>query len=162
MAEDKAQGAIASATGTNPGPPEIHAAEKHRKYKLIDLENNEVERTAFEIVEGSKLHTNRDLWVANFRATITRVRQWCDERRDVLQMALVDVRSNNVLLYFVPSSDRYDLKLGDEMTALEMELGGSAGIGHVESLQVPERSLERFLGPKAQLVWALSSSWIVA
>src|SRR4051794_9582861 len=51
------------------GIPEIHAHEGHRRYKLIDLENEEIERTALELVEGSKLLSNRDLWVANFRAT---------------------------------------------------------------------------------------------
>jgi hypothetical protein len=58
-----------------------------------------------------------------------------------------------VLFYFVPQSDRYDLELGDAMTALEVELGGSAGIGYVETLQVPERSLDRFAGKKSLLVW---------
>ncbi len=71
----------------------------------------------------------------------------------MLRMSLVDIRSNKVLFYFVPQSDRYDLKLGAEMTALEVELGGSAGIGYVETLQVPERSLERFAGPRSLLVW---------
>jgi len=68
-------------------------------------------------------------------------------------MALVDIRSNKVLFYFVPSSDRYDLELGGQMTDLEVELAGSAGIGYVETLQIPERSLERFAGQRSLLVW---------
>lgn len=138
--------------------PEIHAAEKHRKYKLIDLDNSVLERTAIELVEGGKMCLNRDLWVANFQATVKRVREWCDERPALIQMVLVDVRSNKVLFYFVPTSDRYDLSLGDQMTALEVELGGGAGIGYVETLQVPSRSLDRFIGRAARTLWKNPSS----
>jgi hypothetical protein len=135
------------------GIPEIHAHETHRRYKVIDLANEEIERTALELVEGSKLLSNRDLWVANFRATIGKVRDWCHLHQAAIRLALVDIRSNKVLFYFVPVSDRYDLDLGAEMTRLEVELGGSAGIGYVETLQVPERSLGRFAGPKSLMVW---------
>jgi|SRR4051812_43080330 hypothetical protein len=138
--------------GETGGIPEIHAHEALRRYKLIDLDNSEIERTAAELVEGSKLLNNRDLWLANFRATIQRVRAWCEESPGV-RMALVDIRSNKVLFYFVPESNRYDLELGGRMTALEVELDGSAGIGYVETLQVPERSLDRFAGPRSLLVW---------
>lgn len=138
---------------TRSGIPEIHAQESFRRYKLIDLDNTEIERTALELVEASKLLSNRDLWVANFRATITRVRDWCNQSSARIRLALVDIRSNKILFYFVPQSDRYDLTLGGQMTSLEVELGGSAGIGYVETLQVPERSLERFVGPRSLLVW---------
>ena len=142
---------ISSAPET--GVPEIHAHESHRKYKLIDLDNAEIVRTAIELVEGSKLLGNRELWLANFTATMTRIRQWSIEQKAAVKMALVDIRSNKILFYFVPRSDRYDLNLGSAMTDLEVELGGSAGIGHVETLQVPERSLDRFVGAKSLLVW---------
>jgi hypothetical protein len=152
---DKKTGSTQTQNGAKAGIPEIHAHESHRKYKLIDLDNSEIERTALELVEGSKLLNNRDLWVANFKATISRVRQWCQTSGRV-RMALVDIRSNKVLFYFVPQSDRYDLMLGGEMTALEVELGGSAGIGYVETLQVPDRSLERFVEQRSLMVWKLS------
>src|SRR4051794_17861220 len=118
MAEKKTDTGTAQA-GARAGIPEIHAQESHRRYKLIDLDNSEIERTASELVEGSKLLNNRDLWVANFRATIGRVRAWCEQAGDRLRMALVDIRSNKVLFYFVPQSDRYDLTLGSAMTELE-------------------------------------------
>lgn len=135
------------------GIPEIHAHEGFRRYKLIYLDNNQIERTASELIEGSKLLSNRDLWVANFKATIERVRRWCGQFSDQIQLALVDVRTNKIIFYFVPRCDRYDLTLGGEMTALEVELLGSAGIGYVETLQVPARSLDRFAGARSLLVW---------
>src|SRR5215212_11422441 len=92
--------------------PEIHAHESFRRYKIIDLDNTEIERTASELVEGSKLLSNRELWIANFRSTIQRVRNWCIEFETRIQLALVDIRSTKVLFYFVPKSDRYDLSLG--------------------------------------------------
>lgn len=121
--------------------------------RLIDLNNNEIERTARELIEGSKLLGNQAFFVANFKATMRRVLKWCEDKKPQIKMALVEFRSTKVVFYFVPQTDRYDLALGDEMTALEVELAGSAGIGYVESLQVPERSLERFAGPTSLLIW---------
>ncbi len=73
MSEATTNSTAAQSPGAS-GIPEIHAHESHRRYKLIDLDNREIERTASELVEGSKLLNNRDLWVANFKATITSVR----------------------------------------------------------------------------------------
>ncbi len=97
--------------------------------------------------------SNIDLWSENFTATLHQVQKWCNRRMSSLRAALVDIRSNKVLIYFVPDGDRYDLELGSAMTELEVELGGSAGIGYVESLQVPARSLERFAGSKSLIFW---------
>ena len=127
--------------------------EAHRLYHIIGDDDSLVERTAREVSEGSKLLSNLALWKANFQATLLKVRAWCEARADQLRAALVDIRSNKVLFYFVPSADRYDLTLGAAMTELEVELGGSAGLGYVESLQVPARSIERFAGPKSLILW---------
>ena len=135
------------------GITEIHAHETHRRYKLVDLNNREIEQTAGEIVEASKLLSNRKLWIDNFKAVVTRVRAWCEQYNEHVQMALVDIRSDKVVFYFVPQSASYDLTLGDAMTGLEIEIGGGSGIGCVESLQVPLRSIERFVGEKSLQVW---------
>ena len=37
-------------------------------------------------------------------------------------------------------------------------LGGSAGIGNVETFQVPDRSLDRFVGPRALQLWERSDA----
>jgi len=126
--------------------------EPHRIYTVIDADEGAIERTARDVSDGSKLLSNVILWRANFDASVARVRAWCRDRSDLLRAALVDIRSNKVLLYFVPASDRYDLDLGRDMTTLEVELG-SAGIGYVESLQVPARSLERFAAARSLVVW---------
>lgn len=127
--------------------------EAHRVYLVLGDDATLVERTAREVAEGSKLLSNISLWRENFTATVERVRRWCNDHSEKLRGALVDIRSNKVLYYFVPTSDRYDLDLGNEMTDLEVELGGSAGIGYVETLQVPARSLPRFAGPRSLIVW---------
>lgn len=141
-------------TGLSCAPPLIDAVyDKHRLYRIIDAEGETVERTAKEIAQGSKMMSNIELFVANLQSTLERVRRWCIERQDQLRGALVDIRSTKVIFYIVPVSEHYVMKLGDDMTALEVELGGSAGIGYVESLQIPVRSLQRFAGPKSLIVW---------
>ena len=127
--------------------------EPHRIYHVIQDDDGIVLQTAREVALGSKLVSNQNLWVANFHATVLQVRDWCNDRTEQVRAALVDIRSNKVLFYFVPDSTRYDVNLGAAMTQLEVSLGGSAGIGYVESLQVPARSLRRFVGAKSLIVW---------
>ena len=143
----------ANITNESCGMPEIHEHESQRKYKLIDRENNEMERTAGELFQANCLLTNRDLWVGNFSATVKRVWEWCQERRDRLSLALVDLRSRKIAFYFVPVSSSYDMELGNAMTDLEVEIRGSSGIGRVETFQIPAGSLDRFVGPNALAVW---------
>jgi hypothetical protein len=135
---------------------EIHAHEQHRKYRLINLDNSETERTSAELFEGSKLLENRELWFANFRAAAAQIQHWCAQRSDKIRMAFIEVRSNKVQLYFVIGSEQYDIDLGNQMTELEVRLDGSAGIGYVETLQVPDRSIDRFVGENSMLVWKRS------
>jgi hypothetical protein len=135
--------------------------EAHRLYHIIGDDDSVVERTAREVADGSKLLSNVALWKANFQATLLKVRAWCEARTDVLRAALVDIRSNKVLFYFIPTGDRYDLTLGAAMTELEVELG-SAGLGYVEGLQVPARSIERFAGPKSLILWQREGEMLFA
>ena len=145
-------------------PPHVIDAkhEAYRLYHIIGDDDSVVERTAREVADGSKLLSNVALWKANFQATLLKVRAWCEARADVLRAALVDIRSNKVLFYFIPVGDRYDLTLGAAMTELEVELGGSAGLGYVESLQVPARSIERFAGPKSLILWQREGEMLFA
>jgi hypothetical protein len=152
MAEQKTE-----PTQKKDGIPEIHAHESNRRYRLIGKDKTEIERTAAELFQGSNLLANQTLWVSNFRATLSQVRTWCDMHKEVLRLALVDVRSSKVVFYFVPDSARYDLPLGKQMTDLEVNLRGSAGLGYVETLQVPERSIERFVGENSGEIWRRES-----
>jgi hypothetical protein len=153
MAQQPNDAELLAAAPPARGIHEIHAHE-HRRYKVIGLDNSQIERTASELVEGSTLLGNQHLWVANFRATVDRIREWCKRHAATIRLALVDVRSNKVLFYFVPESTSYDLDLGNDMTELEVALGGSAGIGYVETLQVPARSLDRFADPRSLQIWS--------
>jgi hypothetical protein len=153
MEQQAAKNASPSSSDPKIGIPEIHAHEAHRKYRLIDLDNSATERTAAELFEGSKLLENRALWFSNFRTAVSQVQEWCAARSNKIVMAFIEVRSNKVQFYFITTSDQYDLDLGNQMTALEVQLDGSAGIGYVETLQVPARSIDRFVGDQSMLVW---------
>jgi hypothetical protein len=127
--------------------------EAHRLYRVITEDDGVVERTAREVALGSKMWQGFDLWRENVKATVQRVRRWCGAHASSIRFSLVDIRADKMLIYFVPDSQRYDLELGAAMTELEVELGGSAGVGYVETLQVPYRSLDRFVGPKSLVLW---------
>ena len=161
MADDTTMADEQMLTDAHPASPERPSGphiidgkhEGQRLYRVIHEDDEVVERTAREVARGSAMLSNMELWRQNFMSTVHRVRQWCDAHRPQLRLALVDIRSNKVLFYFVPESEHYDLELGNAMTDLEVELGGSAGIGYVETLQVPMRSLARFVGERSLELW---------
>lgn len=138
--------------GERRGLPRIDAKhEPHRLYQVVGSDGAEIEQTAREVAAGSQMQLNWELWSTNFDAVIKQVIEWC-AAREKLRAAMVDIRSNKVLIYFILTTDRYDLALGDEITNLEVSLG-SAGVGHVEALPVPARSIERFAGPRSLIFW---------
>lgn len=127
--------------------------EGHRRYTLIGKDDREFLQTAEELLEGTKLLTNRDLMVANLTAVFKKVITWCAGQSPSLSAAFISLRPGKASLFFVTASPRYDLKLDEAMTELEVGLGGSAGIGSVESFQIPERSIDQFIGADALELW---------
>lgn len=145
---------IGSARGAGGSRGVIDAKhEGHRRYTLIGKDDREFSRTAEELPEGSRLLNNRELMVVNLTAVFKKVRSWCSQRPERLTTAFITLRPGKVSLFFVAAADRYDLKLDEAMTDLEVELGGSAGIGSVESFQIPERSVDQFIGNAAVELW---------
>lgn len=147
-----------AAPSANPDPRGVRHVidakhEAFRRYTLIGKDDEAVSRTAGELLEGSKLLTNRQLLTANLTAVFKKVQDWCGLHHASLSAALVAIRSGKVSLFFIASAPRYDLALDEAMTNLEVELGGSAGVGAVESFQIPERSIEQFVDDNAVLLW---------
>ncbi len=127
--------------------------EGHRRYTIIDKDDAEIIRTAGELLDGSRLKDNHDLRVANLTSVFKRIAVWAEAHRGSLVAAYLTAQSRRVTLFFVSSSERYDIKLDADMTDLEVQLGGSAGVGTVESFQIPEHSLDQFVGGDAVLLW---------
>lgn len=139
---------------TNLGPGIIDAKhEPFRRYKLVGRDDQEVLQTAEDLLEGSKLLMNKQLFIANLIAVFKKIRSWCDQQAAHLSGAFVSFHASKLSIFFVSATDRYDLDVDEAMTALEVELGGSAGIGSVESFQIPVRSIEQFVGDDALLLW---------
>lgn len=128
--------------------------EAHRRYTIIGKDDEQIVRTAGELLDGSRLLENHTLRIANLTGVFKRVAAWSDQRRSALSAAYLAVEPRRVTLFFVSTTERYDVKLDADMTDLEVQLGGSAGVGSVESFQVPERSVDQFVGPDAVLLWS--------
>jgi hypothetical protein len=131
--------------------------DEHRRWTLIGKDDSEFMRTAGELLEGSMLLAKRSLMIANLTGVFRKVINWCDTRSPSLQSAYVGVRPGKISLFFVAESSKYDLQLDDAMTDLEVELGGSGGVGSVESFQIPERSTDQFIGRDAVKIWQRKS-----
>jgi hypothetical protein len=127
--------------------------EAFRRYTLVGRDDKEIVRTAGELLEGSNLLSNRNLTAANLTAVFKRIAEWCEANSGSLQAALMTIRPGRLSLFFVASAERYDLELDQRMTELEVQLSGSAGVGSVESFQIPERSVDQFVGRDAWLLW---------
>jgi hypothetical protein len=99
------------------------------------------------------LLANRELIVANLTSSFKRIAQWAESHRERLLAVYITLRQGEASLFFVSAGDRYDVELDEQMTEFEVELGGSAGIGSVESFQIPDRSVDQFVGSRAVLLW---------
>jgi hypothetical protein len=64
----------------------------------------------------------------------------------------VSIRPEKIAFYMIPVGGRYDLELGAAMTELEVSMLGNSPLP-VETLQIPERSLERLAGDRLITVW---------
>ncbi len=127
--------------------------EAFRRYTLIDKDDQEISRTAGELLEGSKLLANRELWTANIVGVIRKIQKWCETNSAQLSAALLTFHHERITIYLVSAQPRYDLDLDSKMTDLEVDLGGSGGVGSVETFLIPDRSVDKFAGEDAVMLW---------
>jgi hypothetical protein len=127
--------------------------ERHRCYTVIGKKDEEIVRTAGELLAGSELLANWDLIVANLTSSFKRIGEWAESHRELLLAVYISLRQGEASLFFVSAGERYSIELDALMTEFEIQLGGSAGIGSVESFQIPNRSVDQFVGPRAVLLW---------
>ena len=128
--------------------------ERFRNFNCIDKDNASRVRTAEDVLKGTRLLDNHELRVQNLTSVFNAVESWASDRKGVLLAAFLTAESDKVTLFFVSAADSYDVDLDAAMTDLEVRLGGSSGVGSVESFQIPPQSVDQFVSSRAVLIWA--------
>jgi hypothetical protein len=127
-----------------------HAAQQ---YRIITVNEEIILRTGEQIVRACQLQISASAWQQNFSLMAEHVSKWCEKRRSEISLALVDLRSEKIVFYFVPRSDQFDFNLATEQAELDIFLNTRGAIGYTESRQVPGWELDRFVSDRAFRVW---------
>lgn len=77
------------------------------------------------------------------------IRQWCQEHHDHVEACYVTFATDHLKVFIVRCSDRYDFTLGDDLTAIEMDLFDKHWPADI--IQVPRGHLESFFNPAASI-----------
>ena len=133
-------------------PPEIHEAEKHRVYSFITLDNVQKEKTVQDIFKGDAFLEEHQKLGETLRSILTTVMVWSQGQKEHLLTVLFEIRRNKLMFFMVPKSVRYDRILGNKLSDLEGQLM-TYGVGYIQTLQVRNESLSRFVNNHAMIIW---------
>jgi hypothetical protein len=127
-------------------------ANGHRRFILHPEDNDTFVRTGRQVVEGCRLGISVEVWLDECKAMFERVREWAQARAERVQACYAAPETSGIKFFFVPFSETYDIALDEELTDLDVELFRRFNVGTVDVLEIPARSLDRFLPPEATVL----------
>ena len=123
------------------------------QYRIITADEDIIQRTGEQIVQACKLQMNVSAWRQNFNACVNHVHDWCKANAPKVSLALVNLRSDKIVFYIIPTSEQYDFELGEIQADLDIYLNTRGAIGYTETRQIPGWEIERFAAPTALRVY---------
>lgn len=114
-----------------------------RRFVLNDGDDTFV-RTGHQIINGCRLDTSIEVWLAELETMAEHLAAWSDQRKDRITSCYVWPRGATIAVFFVPTQPSFNFDLADELAILTTDLH-RFNVGPVEIHQVPERELSRFL-----------------
>jgi hypothetical protein len=127
-----------------------HAVEK---YRIITQSEDILERSGAQLVAACKLQVSAEVWADNFNHAIRAVQEWARQWSADVAAILVEIRTDKVVFFIVPTSETFNFRLAEAQSDLDHDLLTRFGIGYVESRQIPGDELDRFVSPLALRVW---------
>jgi hypothetical protein len=73
------------------------------------------------------------------------VGDWTGAHSNAVEACFIEPRPRCVMLFFIPSSERFNFDLADELVKLNARLMKDFNVGMVETHQIPENELDQFL-----------------
>jgi hypothetical protein len=122
-------------------------ADGTRKVVLRPDNNDIFVQTGKQVIAACSLGISLDLWLDEVGSLIHFVTAWTEKRAASITSCFVEPRPRCIMLFFVPASDSFDFDLADELVKLNSRLIKDFNVGLVETHQIPESELDRFLNP---------------
>lgn len=109
----------------------------------ISLENQDrILRTCQWAVEACKLGLGRDVVLRELGSLCLHIKKWAETNSSSITRCFASPRDNQVGIYVVPRSGRFDFGLSDRLTELDLELATKFQMVPCDVLQVPERDTD--------------------
>jgi hypothetical protein len=121
------------------------ATDGSRQVLLRSVDNDAFIRTGKQVIAGCTLGISIDLWIDELNSLIAHVQNWAEGHKTSVSACFIEPRPRCVMLFFVPASTSFDFDLADELVELNARLMKDFNVGMVETHQIPERELDRFL-----------------
>jgi hypothetical protein len=115
---------------------------------VLRPENNDIFiRTGRQVIAGCSLGISLDLWLDELNSMMSFVAQWAKEHSASVDACFIEPRPRCTMLFFVPKSAHFDFDLADELVKLNVQVVKDFNVGMVETHQIPDSELDRFLNP---------------
>lgn len=125
--------------------PAIAIDEATRQILLRPENNDAFVRTGRQVIAGCELGISIDLWIDELNSLIGHVVEWTSGHAKSVSACFIEPRPRCIMLFFVPVSSGFDFDLADELVQLNAKLMKDFNVGMIETHQIPERELDRFL-----------------
>lgn len=111
---------------------------------FADRNQNHFLSTGRQALEALREASSLFVWFEEAKAMMRFVATWATNRPSVADLYIWP-SGNKLKIGVVPAKGKYDFDLGDEATDLLSEIHARFAVGHVEFMQVPPNSRERFV-----------------
>ena len=122
--------------------PDVIKEGDSKRFLLRPKDNDLFVRTGEEIIASCRLGISVELWLQELASMHEHVRDWCHQHHDRVRRCYLTGRDGRVVLFFVPSCERFDFDLADELTGLlnVYSYPAAPGTGSAASRNLPSSS----------------------
>ncbi|MEX0716151.1 MAG: hypothetical protein WD066_06175 [Planctomycetaceae bacterium] len=140
-----------SSTGTK--PLQLSFESRQQVVVVADDEDRFV-TTAGEAARACKRAADDQEFIAQFRAFLARVHEWCEIHSAAVEKGFVTITDGGLHVLLCLANPNYDFDLEDELVELDLELADDFPLCTAEVLQVPkQQALATELSSEALLVY---------
>lgn len=111
--------------------------------------------TSREAALACKQHEQSKEWDQQYRAFLSRIRDWCEEHSTIVSRAYLSVARHGLRVFLVTRTRHYDFSKDALLTALDLGLAKEYPLCPATVLQIPvtddPESITSFLSPQSSL-----------
>lgn len=132
---------------TQPSDPvRVRAQKDGGKQFIFYPENDDLfMRTGQQVIQACQLGISIEVWLSELRDLVDYVASWARTPGSKVSTVFAEPRATRLVLFMVPKGEQFDFELADQLVVLEGELLTKFNVGNIETLQIPQSDLDRFI-----------------